>query len=420
MKSDRDNTRLENTNACNTARARHYSDEAEPCATAVNEQARTTNADVPANLSPMASAIASGQENGSAEDPAALYRLANGISDPIITECKFDNGLIAPKVGTFRTAGELTAESVEILRAKALEGGYSVIYISSSQPVDALSDCWKGQLIEFTGDLDTALSVLNKFPHKYEVRSVKESDWPHIFELYRHTFLTRFSRDANIGLDRTRRHKLICMRTYCKDHSDFFLVTLDKEGQIIGVQGCMARPAQFDLYESVIHPRFRTGFAVTEMLRENLTRCRDRHPSVTRLVTRIYSDNIVSSNYYEKLGMIQFGGDHFYHLWIDQRRQPLAMDKDALRNRIARFLQERFLVEFGKNADGTTDLFKGGFIDSFGFMELVSFLETEFKIEYQAEELLLGQLNSLDGLQDSVYNKQLPVANHACAPVSLS
>lgn len=38
-------------------------------------------------------------------------------------------------------------------------------------------------------------------------------------------------------------------------------------------------------------------------------------------------------------------------------------------------------------------------------IELVSFLETEFAIEYAAEELLLGQLNSLDGLVASVGRK---------------
>ena len=328
------------------------------------------------------------------------------MTETPISECKFDNGMIASRVGTWRPQTEPSRKEVKALRERAEEAGYSVLYISSADPIEALEEHLQGRLIEFAGDRDTALAVLNRFPQKYSVRTVEQSDWATIFDLYQHAFLTRFSRDPLVGVLRARRHKLKCMRTYQDNHPDFFLIAEDAQQQVVGVQGCMPREAQFDLYESVILPQSRTGFAVAAMLRENLIRCRDRHPHITRLVTRIYSDNIVSSNYYKQLGMSQTGGEYFYHLWIDQRRQPLTvMDKNNLRTKISKFLQERFLVDFGKNADGATDLFKNGFIDSFGFMELVSFLETEFKIEYQPEELLLGQLNSLDGLVESVFGK---------------
>lgn len=335
-----------------------------------------------------------------------------------ITECQFDNGMIASKVGTWRPHCEPTRKDIKALREAAEAEGYSVLYISAAEPIEALEEHLQGRLIEFEGDRDTALAVLNRFGQKYSVRTVEPSDWPVIFDLYQHAFLTRFSRDPLVGLPRARRHKLKCMRTYQKNHPDFFLIAEDAQKQVVGVQGCMPRSTQFDLYESVILPQSRTGFAVAAMLRENLIRCRDRHPEVTKLVTRIYSDNIVSSNYYKQLGMSQSGGDYFYHLWIDQRRQPLtAMDKNNLRTGISKFLQERFLVDFGKNADGSTDLFKNGFIDSFGFMELVSYLETEFKIEYQPEELLLGQLNSLDGLVESVLAKSDAVSA-SCSAVA--
>lgn len=340
------------------------------------------------------------------------------LTEPQLNECAFDNHLIAQRVATYKSAGDLKSSEVSALRQVAGKSGYSVIYITAPRPVGVLEDSARGELIEFDGDRDAVLAVLNRFPRKFEIRTVTDNDWGDIFQLYRHAFPTRFSSDSQIGAERARRHKLKCLRVYQKQHPHYFLVTLDADKRIIGFQGCMARADQFDLYESVILPQYRTGFAVTEMLRENLTRCRDRHPQLTRLVTRIYSDNIVSSNYYEKLGMIRTGSDYFYHLWIDQRRQPLAMDKDALRNRIALFLQERFLVDFGKNVDGGTDLFKNGFIDSFGFMELVSFLETEFKIEYQAEELLLGQLNSLDGLVDSVGAKLVTLPTSTPSPVT--
>lgn len=325
---------------------------------------------------------------------------------PHITECTFDNGLIARKVGTWRSASAVCCQDVKELRAIAEAEGYSVLYISSQEPSEALEQCLQGQLIHFEAERDSVLKTLNRFGRKFAVRTVRDSDWPVIFDLYQHVFLTRFSRDPMIGPLRARRHKIMCMRTYCQSHPAFFLMALDSQQRIVGVQGCMPRETCVDLYESVIVPEFRTGFAVAALLSENLVRCRDHHPAMTRLVTRIYSGNLVAIDYYRQLGMIQSGSEYYYHLWIDERRQPLkALDKDALKSRISRFLQERFLVDFGKKADSSTDLFKNGFIDSFGFMELVCFLETEFTIEYQAEELLLGQLNSLDGILDSVVTK---------------
>jgi acyl carrier protein len=102
--------------------------------------------------------------------------------------------------------------------------------------------------------------------------------------------------------------------------------------------------------------------------------------------------------------MVHTGSDWFYHLWLEQRRAR-AMNTECLRETLARFLHDQFLVDFDDRVNGGTDLFAAGFIDSFGFMELISFLETEFAVEYAAEELLLGQLNSLDGLVASVGRK---------------
>lgn len=81
------------------------------------------------------------------------------------------------------------------------------------------------------------------------------------------------------------------------------------------------------------------------------------------------------------------------------------MDKAGLRNKITAFLEQRFLIEFAGRVDANTDLFAEGFIDSFGFIELVSFLENEFKVEFQPEELMLGDINSLEGLSVAVDRK---------------
>ena len=298
---------------------------------------------------------------------------------PAIDECRFDRGLIAHRVGTWRAPPAVSRRQLAELRENAAAAGHSVVYVRSAQPIEELEGCFQGCLLEFDGDRDVALAVLDRFPRKYRTRALAEGDWPAVAALYRQASPTRFSRDPAIGPDRALRHKLKCLRTYWQNCPDFFLVALDSGDEVVSVQGCLPREDQFDLYESVVSTAARTGFALAAMLRANLDVCRQRFPLLTRMVTRIYSDNPVSIQYYRKLGMVHSGCDWFYHLWIEPRREA-TMDIESLRETVARFLHDQF-------------------------MELISFLETEFGVEYAAEELLLGQLNSLDGLVASVGRK---------------
>lgn len=62
------------------------------------------------------------------------------------------------------------------------------------------------------------------------------------------------------------------------------------------------------------------------------------------------------------------------------------------------FVQEHFLVELGTDFDQTTNLFETQIIDSFGFVELVRFLESEFNVTIQESDLVSGELMSIDGM----------------------
>ncbi|MFD6334256.1 acyl carrier protein [Streptomyces niveus] len=65
---------------------------------------------------------------------------------------------------------------------------------------------------------------------------------------------------------------------------------------------------------------------------------------------------------------------------------------------IRRFIEEYFLVEFGADVTPETDLFKAGVIDSFGYVQLMAFLESEFSLKLTGEEILLNVLVSLDAI----------------------
>ncbi|MEU5425322.1 acyl carrier protein [Streptomyces olivoreticuli] len=74
-------------------------------------------------------------------------------------------------------------------------------------------------------------------------------------------------------------------------------------------------------------------------------------------------------------------------------------------DRIRQFIEDRFLVEFGGEMTDGTDLFKTGVMDSFGYIQLMSFLEDEFAIGVTDEEILTDVFVSLDAIDAFVARK---------------
>ncbi len=80
---------------------------------------------------------------------------------------------------------------------------------------------------------------------------------------------------------------------------------------------------------------------------------------------------------------------------------------DAVTRGIMGFLRREFLIEFnGTTVGPQTDLFTHGYIDSFGFVELVTFLEETFDIKFETEELLSVPLTSVEAMAATVRRKQ--------------
>ena len=79
---------------------------------------------------------------------------------------------------------------------------------------------------------------------------------------------------------------------------------------------------------------------------------------------------------------------------------------DQVKGEIEGYLTKQFLFDFdNKNITSETDLFKSGIIDSFGCVEMVSFLEKKYKIKVSDEELLSDSIRSLDALTNFIEGK---------------
>jgi acyl carrier protein len=73
---------------------------------------------------------------------------------------------------------------------------------------------------------------------------------------------------------------------------------------------------------------------------------------------------------------------------------------------LARYLEEQLLIEFGGEIGPDTDLFEAGVLDSFGLIELVKFIEKEFAISIEDEEIASPALASLAGMTALVERKR--------------
>lgn len=77
-----------------------------------------------------------------------------------------------------------------------------------------------------------------------------------------------------------------------------------------------------------------------------------------------------------------------------------------MEDQIRSFLEETFLFEFGDDVDDDTDLFKAGIMDSFGYVQLVNFLKSEFHVAFTDEEILTNVMVSFERIVAFVQAKQ--------------
>ncbi|WP_249694756.1 phosphopantetheine-binding protein [Stappia sp. WLB 29] len=74
-------------------------------------------------------------------------------------------------------------------------------------------------------------------------------------------------------------------------------------------------------------------------------------------------------------------------------------------DKIRDFIEEQFLIEFDDSFPEDSDLFKEGVMDSFGYVQLIRFLEQEFDIRFTEQEMTGDVLVSLVQIRETVARK---------------
>jgi len=81
------------------------------------------------------------------------------------------------------------------------------------------------------------------------------------------------------------------------------------------------------------------------------------------------------------------------------------MDAPTAAETIRRFVADNFMVDFERDAGPDTDLFEAKFLDSFGFVDLVAFLEQTFSVKLSEEDLADPAIGSLNGMHALVMKR---------------
>ncbi len=78
---------------------------------------------------------------------------------------------------------------------------------------------------------------------------------------------------------------------------------------------------------------------------------------------------------------------------------------EQVQQAVTKYLSGHFRVNFGDAVNEKTDLFQEGLIDSFGFIELVAFLEKTFGIKFEEKEFTTNSLNTVANIVATVQRK---------------
>ncbi len=82
---------------------------------------------------------------------------------------------------------------------------------------------------------------------------------------------------------------------------------------------------------------------------------------------------------------------------IIQKEMPLS--GSSVSYSLRSFIEDNYLVSFEEEGfDNETNLFENGIIDSFGLVELITFIEGNFSKKFRDDELTSPLLSSISGM----------------------
>lgn len=84
------------------------------------------------------------------------------------------------------------------------------------------------------------------------------------------------------------------------------------------------------------------------------------------------------------------------------------MNSESIREDVSRYISTNFLFDPEKKVDENQPLIGSGVLDSTGVLELISFLETSYKIRFNDDELVAENFDSVGKISSFILRKLNP------------
>lgn len=77
----------------------------------------------------------------------------------------------------------------------------------------------------------------------------------------------------------------------------------------------------------------------------------------------------------------------------------------SVQEKISEFIREKFEIYDDPDFNDDVHMFNEGFVDSFGAVEIIHFIEEEFDIEITQKDITLYPMNTVNEIADVVESK---------------
>lgn len=77
----------------------------------------------------------------------------------------------------------------------------------------------------------------------------------------------------------------------------------------------------------------------------------------------------------------------------------------SVQEKISEFIKEKFEIYDDPDFNNDVHMFNEGFVDSFGAVEIIHFIEEEFDIEITQKDITLYPMNTVNEIADVVESK---------------
>ena len=236
-----------------------------------------------------------------------------------IEENSFDSGVIAPKVGnlTLEDFRNLKKEDEKLISEAAQQNNYNLIVLSSLEPVELNGFSYVGVIHEVEADINQVWKNIENIPSLFKVKELDNSNWNEVKELLDIYPPNRYSKDIKIKKETVLEHKLTILKHLANTYPKYSLGLFSKENKLEGFH--FLRITSDDLLflqELLVKPTYRIGFAPLQLVKDNIKSIKD-NTTVTTLATRFYENNLVSMNFFNRLGFTKLRKkEYYYHMWV--------------------------------------------------------------------------------------------------------